>query len=76
MQDNDGDTALHCAVNSNWHWSVRVLLEAGAKHDVKNNSDNMPLHAASGLGFTGYTMYNSAIILSLKLHCLFYLQCY
>ena len=54
MQDEDGDTALHCAVNSNWHWSVRVLLEAGAKHDIKNNKDHMALHLACGLGFTGY----------------------
>lgn len=52
-QDNDGDTALHCAVSSNWHWSVHLLLAAGAKHDVKNNKDHMPLHVACGLGFTG-----------------------
>lgn len=51
LQDNNGNTALHCAV-SRWQTSrenediVEMLLKAGAEPNLQNNNSEYPLYLA------------------------------
>lgn len=46
MQDSNGDTPLHTAVRAGSFSSTRILLEAGAYIDIKNNNGLTPLAVA------------------------------
>jgi ankyrin repeat protein len=51
-RDRDGDTALHLAIRAHNLEVVRVLIDKGAKINVGNNGNFMPLHSAAYLGDT------------------------
>lgn len=46
LQDSNGDTPLHTAVRAGSFSSARILLEAGAYIDIKNNNGLTPLAVA------------------------------
>lgn len=46
LQDRNGDTPLHTAVRAGSFSSARILLEAGAYIDIKNNNGLTPLAVA------------------------------
>ncbi len=46
LQDSNGDTPLHTAVRAGSFSSTRILLEAGAYIDIKNNNGLTPLAVA------------------------------
>ncbi len=46
MQDSNGDTPLHTAVRAGSFSSTRILLEAGAYIDIKNDNGLTPLAVA------------------------------
>jgi hypothetical protein len=50
-QDNDGDTALHCAVLAQKYESINILLEAGADPTLLNFRLFTPIHEAARIGF-------------------------
>ena len=47
IQDTDGDTPLHLAVNSKHSDYVAILLAAGANPDIINNKGDTPLRMAT-----------------------------
>ena len=51
FQDNDGDTALHCAVLAQKNDSMNILLEAGADPTLLNFRLFTPIHEAARIGF-------------------------
>ena len=50
--DEDGDTALHRAARMRSNPVVQLLVEKGARLDVKNKFAETPLMAALGTGLT------------------------
>ena len=50
--DEDGDTALHRAARMRSNAVVQLLVEKGARLDVRNNFGETPLMAALGTGLT------------------------
>jgi ankyrin repeat protein len=50
--DADGDTALHRAARMRSNPVVQLLVDRGAKLDVKNSFDETPVMAALGTGLT------------------------
>lgn len=50
-QDDDGDTALHCAADKGREKAVRTLITLGADKDVRNNYNETPLHCAAYYGY-------------------------
>lgn len=48
--DNEGDTALHCAVRNNHVDIIESLLDAGATSSITNLRHMAPLHIACDLG--------------------------
>lgn len=51
LQDQDGDTALHCAVMGQKYEAVSILLEAGADPELINFRLFTPIHEAARIGF-------------------------
>ena len=51
FQDDNGDTALHCAVLAQKNESVTILLEAGADPTLLNFRLCTPIHEAAKIGF-------------------------
>ena len=47
-QDSDGVTALHVASFVNLTEVMRILLQHGARKDIKNNGGNTPIDWAYG----------------------------
>jgi len=52
IQNEIGDTPLHCAAAFGRIEIVALLLDRGAKIDAKNDRGNTPLHCAAGCGHT------------------------
>lgn len=42
-KDNEGDTALHMAVQDKHEECIAALLEAGARRDIKNNEGRLAI---------------------------------
>ena len=51
MQDTDGYTSLHLAVNSKHLDYIPILLAAGADPNIENNYEQTPLHVATSCRF-------------------------
>lgn len=49
--DNQGQTALHCATQSNKIECLKILLSAGARIDLFSNQGRLPIHTAIQFGF-------------------------
>ena len=51
IQDNEGDTSLHCSVLANKNGAVGILLEYGADPKLINFRLFTPIHEAARIGF-------------------------
>ena len=49
LQDNDGNTPLHYAVENNAVDALSCLLQSGANSSIVNNDQNGPIHLATQL---------------------------